>query len=72
MAMKLEFAGFQENQGIMHAQHISFLHPKGHLTLTNEKAVFNSLIPDTIFVLERPPGFVTEGLKALGEEKSLF
>jgi len=72
MGMKLEFEGFQENQGIIYARQIRVLHPKGHLTLTNEKAVFNSPIPDPIFVLERPPGFVTEDLEALKEEKSLF
>jgi hypothetical protein len=72
MGMKLEFAGFQENQGIIYAQQIKVLHSRGHLTLTNEKAVFNSPIPDPIFVLERPPGFVTEDLEALGEDKSRF
>jgi hypothetical protein len=72
MGMKLEFAGFQENQGILYARHTKVLHPRGQLTLTTEKAVFNSPIPDPIFVLERPPGFVTEALETLGEEKSLF
>jgi len=72
LEVKLEFTGFQENQGIIYARQIRVLHPKGSFTLTNEKAVFNSPIPDPIFVLERPPGFVTENLEALREEKSLF
>jgi len=72
MGLKLEFEGFQEDQGIVYARQTKVLHPKGHLTLINEKAVFNSPIPDPIFVLERPPGFAVEGLEALGEEKSLF
>ena len=72
VGMTLEFSGFQENQGITYAQEIKVLHPKGRLTLTNDKAVFNNPVPDPIFVLDRPPGFITEKLEALGEGKSLF
>jgi hypothetical protein len=72
MKMKLEFSGFQENLGIIHARQIKIIHSNGYLTLIYEKAVFNSPIPDPVFALERPPGFVTEDLEALREEKSLF
>jgi hypothetical protein len=72
LEMKLEFTDFQEDDGIIHARQITVVHPKGAFTLTNEKAVFNRPIPDPIFVLERPPGFVTEDLEALRGEKSLF
>jgi hypothetical protein len=72
MEMRLELAGFQEKEGIIHAAQIKVIHPNGHLTFLNERAVFNSSIPDPIFVLERPPGFAAEGLEALRQEKSLF
>ncbi len=70
--VKLRFAGFQEQQGILYAQQIKVFHPKGVLTLMTEKAVFNTPIPEPIFLMEPPPGFVTEDLEALKEEKSLF
>jgi hypothetical protein len=72
MDMKLEFSGYQESQGIIHARQVRIIHSDRYLTLINEKAVFNTPIPDPVFALERPPGFVTEDLKALREEKSLF
>lgn len=72
MEMRFEFAGFQEKEGILCARQIKAFHSEGYLTVMNEEAVFNRPIPDPIFVLERPPGFVTEDLEALRKEKSLF
>ena len=72
MEMKLEFSEFQENQGIIYGKRTTVLHPKGSLTLTREKAVFNNPIPDPIFVLESPPGFTTDKLESFTGESPLF
>ena len=62
--INLAFSDFQENDGVYYAREVRVDDFKGKkkLILQSKKMVFNKIIPEQIFVLEKPPGFQTSPL----------
>lgn len=61
----LSFSDFVEIDGVVYARGVEVDHKKsrGKLLLKNEKALFNRPVPDEVFALEKPPGFMVSRLE---------
>jgi hypothetical protein len=64
----LSFSDFQENGGIYYAREVGVSHKgeKRKLVLKNMKTVFNTSIPEQIFIQNKPPAFKTRHLNPNG------
>ena len=65
----LSFSDFQENGGISYAREVGVSHKgeKRRLVLKNMKIIFNTSIPEKIFIQNKPPAFETRHLTKMGE-----
>jgi len=65
----LSFSDFQENGGISYAREVGVSHKgeKRRLVLKNMKIIFNTSIPEKIFIQNKPPAFETRHLTKKGE-----
>jgi len=61
----LSFSDFVETDGVIHARGVEVDHKKsrGKLLLRNEKTVFNKPVPNEVFTLDKPPGFMVSRLE---------
>jgi len=61
----LSFSDFAESDGIFYAREVEVDHRKsrGKLLLKVEKAVFNRPVPNEVFTLDKPPGFMVSRLE---------